>query len=114
MTIHAILTLEQIVLKLKTISEPGDIVKTLTPAVRIIRTIESAIASLYPERVRELKKIKTLLSGIIVDAGESLELTIDFKKPKEEAQKILKETASATEQEMKKLPKLPPGLPEKK
>ena len=41
MIMHARLALEQIVLRLKTVSELGDIVTTLAPAVSVLRTVRT-------------------------------------------------------------------------
>ncbi len=112
MIMHARLALEQIVLRLRTVSELGDVVTTLAPAVGVLRTVKSGMASVFPEAERELGQIGTLLSGIIVDAGQSTGLTINFETINEDAQKILNEAASVAEQKIKeKFPELPAGLP---
>jgi len=112
MIMHARLALEQIVLRLRTVSELGDVVSTLAPAVGVLRTVKSGMASVFPEAERELGQIGTLLSGIIVDAGQSTGLTLNFEAVNEDAQKILNEAASVAEQKIKeKFPELPAGLP---
>ncbi|MDH5782362.1 MAG: Snf7 family protein [Candidatus Bathyarchaeota archaeon] len=112
MIMHARLALEQIVLRLRTVSELGDVVTTLAPAVGVLRTVKSGMASIFPEAERELGQIGTMLSGIIVDAGQSTGLTLNFETVNEDAQKILTEAASVAEQKIKeKFPELPAGLP---
>jgi len=112
MIMHAGLALEQIVLRLRTVSELGDVVTTLAPAVGVLRRVKSGMASIFPEAERELGQIGTLLSGIIVDAGQSTGLTLNFETVNEDAQKILTEAASVAEQKIKeKFPELPAGLP---
>ncbi|UCC27555.1 MAG: hypothetical protein JSV87_05950 [Candidatus Bathyarchaeota archaeon] len=112
MIMHARLALEQIVLRLRTVSELGDVVSTLAPAVGVLRTVKSGMASIFPEAEKELGQIGTLLSGIIVDAGHSTGLTLNFEAVNEDAQKILNEAASVAEQKIKdKFPELPAGLP---
>ncbi len=112
MIMHARLALEQIVLRLRTVSELGDVVTTLAPAVGVLRTVKSGMASIFPEAEKELGQIGTLLSGIIVDAGHSQGLTLNFEAVNEDAQKILNEAASVAEQKIKdKFPELPAGLP---
>jgi division protein CdvB (Snf7/Vps24/ESCRT-III family) len=91
MIMHARLALEQIVLRLKTVSELGDVVSTLAPAVGVLRTVRTGMASVFPEAERELGSIGNLLSGIIIDAGQSTGLTINFENANEDAQKILTE-----------------------
>jgi division protein CdvB (Snf7/Vps24/ESCRT-III family) len=112
MIMHARLALEQIVLRLKTVSELGDVVSTLAPAVSVLRTVRTGMASIFPEAERELGQIGNLLNGIIIDAGQSTGLTINFETANEDAQKILNEAASVAEQRIKdKFPDLPAGMP---
>lgn len=112
MIMHARLALEQIVLRLKTVSELGDVVTTLTPAVSVLRSVRTGMASIFPEAERELGSIGNLLNGIIIDAGQSTGLTINFESANEDAQKILTEAATVAEQKIKdKFPELPAGLP---
>ncbi len=112
MMMHARLALEQIVLRLKTVSELGDVVGTLAPAVGVLRGIRSGMANIFPEAEKELGQIGTMLSGIIIDAGQSSGLTINFEAANEDAQKILTEAATVAEKRIKeKLPDLPAGIP---
>jgi len=112
MIMHARLALEQIVLRLKTVSELGDVVSNLAPAVGVLRTVRTGMASIFPEAERELGQIGNLLNGIIIDAGQSTGLTINFENANEDAQKILTEAATVAEQRIKeKFPDLPAGMP---
>jgi division protein CdvB (Snf7/Vps24/ESCRT-III family) len=111
MIMHARLALEQIVLRLSTVSELGDVVTTLAPAVSVLRSVRTGMASIFPEAERELGSIGNLLNGIIIDAGQSSGLTINFESANEDAQKILTEAATVAEQKIKdKFPELPAGL----
>lgn len=113
MIMHGRLALEQIVLRLRTVSELGDIVTTLAPAVGVLRTVKNGMSSVFPEAERELGQIGTLLNGIIIDAGQSTGLSINFESANEDAQKILAEASSVAEQKIKdKFPDLPAGIPE--
>jgi len=108
MIMHAKLALEQIVLRLKTVSELGDIVTTLAPAVNVLRSVKTGMAAVFPEAERELGEIGNLLSGIILEAGQSSGLTLNFEAASEDAQKILNEAATVAEQKIKeKFPELP-------
>jgi division protein CdvB (Snf7/Vps24/ESCRT-III family) len=70
------------------------------------------MASVFPEAERELGQIGNLLSGIIIDAGQSTGLTLNFEAANEDAQKILNEAAMVAEQKIKeKFPELPAGIP---
>jgi len=112
MIMHARLALEQIVLRLRTVSELGDIVSTLGPAIGVLRKVQTGMANVFPEADRELGQIGNLLSGIMVEAGQNTGMTIDFEAANEDAQKILTEAATVAEQKIKeKFPELPSGIP---
>ncbi len=111
MLMQAKMALEQIVMRLSTVSELGDIVVTLAPAMGVIRSVRQGISSLLPEAERELGDISTTLSGILVDAGQSSGLSLNFENANEDAQKILNEAATVAEQRVKeKFPELPSGV----
>lgn len=109
---NARLALEQIVLRLRTVSELGDVVSTLGPAVGVLRSVRAGLASVFPEAENELGEIGNLLSGIMIEAGQSSGMTLNFDTVNEDAQKILTEAAAVAEQRIKeKFPELPPGIP---
>jgi division protein CdvB (Snf7/Vps24/ESCRT-III family) len=109
---NARLALEQIVLRLRTVSELGDVVSTLGPAVGVLRSVRTGLASVFPEAENELGEIGNLLSGIMIEAGQSSGMTLNFDTVNEDAQKILTEAATVAEQRIKeKFPELPPGIP---
>jgi division protein CdvB (Snf7/Vps24/ESCRT-III family) len=113
MIMHGRLALEQIVLRLRTVSELGDIVTTLAPAVGVLSSVKNGMTAIFPEAERELGQIGNLLNGIMIDAGQSTGLTINFESANEDAQKILAEASSVAEQRIKeKFPELPAGIPE--
>jgi division protein CdvB (Snf7/Vps24/ESCRT-III family) len=110
--INARLVLEQIALRLKTVTELGGMVSTLAPVVSVLRNIGTALTGVLPDAGRELEQIGTMLSGIIMDAGQTTGLTLNFAATNEDAQKILTEAATVAEQKAKdKFPELPAGLP---
>jgi len=112
MIMHARLALEQIVLRLRTVSELGDVVSTLGPAIGVLRAVKTGMANIFPEAERELGQIGDILSGIMMEAGESAGMTINFQSTGEDAQKILTEAAAVAEQKVKeKFPELPAGIP---
>ncbi|MEM0010758.1 MAG: Snf7 family protein [Candidatus Bathyarchaeia archaeon] len=106
------LALEQIVLRLNTVTELGDIVVTLAPAMAVIRSVKSGIISVLPEAEREINEISSLLSSILVDAGQVSGTTLNFEAANEDAEKILAEASAVAEQRMKeRFPELPTGVP---
>lgn len=110
--INARLALEQIVLRLRTVSELGDVVSTLGPAVGVLRSVRTGLVSVFPEAESELGEIGNLLSGIMIEAGQSQGMTLNFDAVNEDAGKILNEAATVAEQRIKeRFPELPPGMP---
>jgi division protein CdvB (Snf7/Vps24/ESCRT-III family) len=110
--INARLALEQIVLRLRTVSELGDVVSTLGPAVGVLRSVRAGLVSVFPEAENELGEIGNMLSGIMMEAGSGSGMTLNFDSVNEDAGKILNEAATVAEQRVKeKFPDLPPGIP---
>jgi len=110
--INARLALEQIVLRLRTVSELGDVVSTLGPAVSVLRSVKTGLVSVFPEAESELGEIGNMLSGIMIEAGQGSGMTLSFDSVNEDAAKILTEASTVAEQRIKeKFPDLPPGIP---
>jgi division protein CdvB (Snf7/Vps24/ESCRT-III family) len=111
MLMQAKMALEQIVMRLNTVTELGDIVVTLAPAMGVIRNVRTGISTLLPEAERELGDISTTLSSILVDAGQSSGLSLNFDSANEDAMKILNEASTVAEQKVReKFPELPAGV----
>jgi len=110
--INARLALEQITLRLRTVSELGDVVSTLGPAVGVLRSVRSGLVSVFPEAENELGEIGNMLSGIMIEAGQGSGMTLNFDTVNEDAGKILTEAATVAEQRIKeKFPDLPQNIP---
>ena len=108
MIMHARLALEQIVLRLRTVSELGDVASALAPTVGVLGSVRRGMAGVLPEAERELGQIGNLINEIIIDAGQSTGLDVNFEAANEDAQKILKEAATVAEQKIKEeLPEIP-------
>ncbi len=87
-------------------------VTTLAPAVGVLRSVKKGMAAVFPEAERELGSIGELLNGIVMDAGYSTGLNVDFQAATEDARMILNEAATVAEQKVKeKFPELPTGIP---
>ena len=108
MIFHAKLALEQITLRLKTVTELGDVAVTLLPVVGVISDIKSGMSAISPQAEKELGEIGNLLSGIVVDAGAVTGMTINFESVNEDSAKILEEAQTIAESRMKDtFPELP-------
>ncbi|HZW55714.1 MAG TPA: hypothetical protein VFF30_05435 [Nitrososphaerales archaeon] len=65
--LQAKLALEQLLLRLSTIQELGDVAATLAPAVEVIRSIRPGLEGLVPEAENEIGSVSALLSEILID-----------------------------------------------
>ena len=106
------LALEQIALRLNTVTELGDVVVALAPAMSVLRSVKSGIVGAMPEAEREINEISGLLSSILMDAGTASGTTLNFEAANEDAERIVAEASAVAEQRMKeKFPELPTGMP---
>lgn len=112
LTMQARLALDQIVLRLKTVTELGDVAATLVPVIGVIRDIRNGMSTVSPQIASGLGEIGNILSGIVLDAGAVTGMTINFESMSEDSQKILEEAAVVAEQKMKDtFPELPGKTP---
>jgi division protein CdvB (Snf7/Vps24/ESCRT-III family) len=108
---NARLALDQVMLRLQTVTEFGDIVTTLGPAIGVLRTVRAGLAGVLPEAENELGDIGNMLSGLMFDVGQSSGFSLNFNSVNEDAAKILNEAATVAEQKISSnFPDLPPGL----
>ena len=103
------LALEQIHLRLNTITELGDVVVTLSPAMSVIKGIQGGLSSMIPEADQSFGQISDLLSRIMSDSGQIP--AADFNQAtllNEDSMKILEEASAVVEESTKdKFPDLP-------
>jgi len=104
-------SLEKLMVKISTVSDFGNLVMVLSPAMAVIKNLRSSITSYVPEMEGELGIISELLSGILVDAGQVGGFTINFEKANEQAVQFLGEVSEVVDQKMEegfsKVPELP-------
>src|ERR671921_2706729 len=70
MITSAKLALEQIQLRLNTITELGDVVVTLSPAMSVIKNIQGGLSSMMPEADQSFGQISDLMSTIMNDSSQ--------------------------------------------
>jgi division protein CdvB (Snf7/Vps24/ESCRT-III family) len=105
---QAQLALEQISLRLGTITDLGEIATTLAPAVSVIRSMKDDLRVALPEADREIGEISGLLSSVLVDASSTGGISLNFDVANEDAQKVIEEAAAVAEQRMKEsFPEIP-------
>jgi len=106
------LALDQVLLRMRTVTEFGDLVTTLGPCISVLRSVNVGLCGVLPEAENELGDISNMLSGLMFDCGVSSGMSLNFNNVNEDAAKILEEAATVAEQKINaKLPDLPPGMP---
>jgi division protein CdvB (Snf7/Vps24/ESCRT-III family) len=111
LVMNAKLALDQVQLRLRTVTELGDIVATLGPAIGVLRSVSAGLVGVIPEAENELGDIGNMLSGLMFDVGQSSGLSLNFGSVNEDTSKILEEAATVAEQKISaSFPDLPPGL----
>jgi division protein CdvB (Snf7/Vps24/ESCRT-III family) len=112
LVMNARLALDQVVLRMKTVTEFGDLVSTLGPCIGVLRSVNVGLCGVLPEAENELGDISNMLSGLMFDCGASSGISLNFNSVNEDAAKILEEAATVAEQKVSaNFPDLPPGLP---
>lgn len=103
--------LEQLISKLSSASDFGNLVIVLSPAMAVVKNLRSSITPYVQEMEGELGVISELLSGILVDAGQVGGFTINFETANEEAVRLIGEASQVVDQKIKeefsKVPELP-------
>jgi division protein CdvB (Snf7/Vps24/ESCRT-III family) len=109
---NARLALDQVALRIRTVSELGDVVSALGPCVGVLRSVSTGLGGVLPEAEGELGDIGNMLSGLMFEAGSSGGMSLNFDCVNEDASKILAEAATVAEQRVSaNFPDLPPGMP---
>ncbi len=109
---NARLALDQVALRIRTVSELGDVVAALGPCVGVLRSVSTGLGGVLPEAEGELGDIGNMLSGLMLEAGSSGGMSLNFDSVNEDASKILCEAATVAEQRVSaNFPDLPPGMP---
>ncbi len=109
MVTSAKLALEQIQLRLNTITELGDVVVTLSPAMSVIKGLQGGLAGMMPEADQSFGQISELLGSIITDSGQIPSGEIGtYTGNNEDTTRIMEEASVIVEMNMKnKFPDLP-------
>ncbi len=109
---NARLALDQVSLRIKTVTELGDVISALGPCVGVLRSVSTGLGGVLPEAENELGDIGNMLSGLMFEAGTSSGMSLNFNSVNEDAAKILAEAAIVAEQRVSSnFPDLPPGMP---
>ena len=102
---HAI---EQVVLRLETVSDFGDAAAEIMPAAKIISTVRGRLAGVIPEVSLQLANISQTLDSLVLEAGEATGQSWASIASGEEAERILSEASAIADQKIREgFPTLP-------
>ena len=95
-------------MRLNTVQDLGDVVVTLAPAMSVVKNVKTGLAGVLPQAEKEFGEVNDVLSGLLTDAGQVGNYTVDFQTANDDAQQIVDEaTAMAETQISASLPELP-------
>ena len=100
--------IEQVMLRLETVEEFGDIVVEMSPVAGVINSIKTHLAGVVPEVSYKLGEIGDTLNDLVMEAGGASSVSWNVSSSGEDADKILSDANVIAEQKMKeKFPTLP-------
>ncbi len=97
MLIQESLALESVSMRLRTVSEVGDLVTILGPAASVLNTVRSGMSGILPQASQELESIGSLLGDICTQTSQSSETPNIGMTANEDALAILQEAEIAAE-----------------
>jgi division protein CdvB (Snf7/Vps24/ESCRT-III family) len=101
MLIQESLALESVSMRLRTVSEVGDLVTILGPAASVLNTVRSGMSDILPQASQELESIGSLLGDICTQTSQSSESTVNVGTVNEDALAILEEAEVAAEKRIR-------------
>ena len=111
MVTGAKLAMEQIQLRLNTISELGDVVVTLSPCMSIIKGLGTGLSGLMPAADSSMTDLSNILGEIMSGASVSGDNSFVTDTSNSETNQILEEANAILEGHVRQnLPELPPTL----
>ena len=100
--------IEQVVLRLETVAEFGDIVVEMSPVAGVINSIRGHLSGIVPEVSYKLGEIGNTLNDLVMDSGGASTMSWNIVSSGDDAEKILFDANTVAEQKMKeKFPTLP-------
>jgi len=105
--------IEQVMLRLETVEEFGDIVVEMSPVAGVINSLRGHLAGVVPEVSYKLGEIGDTLNDLVMESGEASGSSWNVGSSGEDSEKILADANLIAEQKMKeKFPSLPDaGMP---
>ncbi len=100
------LALEQVVLRLDTVRDFGDIALEIMPAAAVIHTVKGRLSGIIPEVSMHLGTISQTLDTLVLEAGEATSQSWNALSSGEDADKVLAEASMIAENKVRE------GFPE--
>jgi len=95
---NAKLSMEQVQIRLNTVSELGDVVVTLSPCMSLIKGLSTSLGGMMPEVADSMQDLSSMLGDIVTGSTISHEGTMgEFTASNNEAQSILDEAQAMVE-----------------
>ena len=102
------LSLEQVQLRLHTITDYGDLANAIAPVGQVVRTVRKNLQNVMPSANETLSEINTGLGEMMQEIGSVPGLNMSFDTNGEEAEKILAEASVIADTKMAgTLPSIP-------
>jgi division protein CdvB (Snf7/Vps24/ESCRT-III family) len=115
MLIQESLALESVSMRLRTVSEVGDLVTILGPAASVLNTVRYGMSDIMPQASQELESIGSLLGDICTQTRQSSESPVNIGTANEDALAILEEAEVAAEKRIRdQFPEVGSGVVEDK
>ena len=102
------LSLERVQVRLKTITDIGDLAMVLAPVGQVVRSVRQTLMTVMPGANDTMGEITTTLDGLMQEVGNVPSMSMSFDTSSEEAEKILAEASVVAETKMAStLPNIP-------
>ncbi|MCJ7635604.1 Snf7 family protein [Candidatus Bathyarchaeota archaeon] len=106
--VRSMFAIEQVILRLETIEEFGDVVVTMNPIAGVINSLRGSLAGIVPEVSYTLGEIGDSMNNMVVESGGVTAISTNTFSANEESERILTDANAIAEQRMKeKFPTLP-------
>ena len=103
------LAMEQIKLRLNTVSELGDVVVTLSPCMSLIKGLVPSISGFVPEINTSMSELSSMLGNMISDSSLKTESIMESNQDSADTRAILEEVHAVLEGETKTNIPAPPS-----
>jgi division protein CdvB (Snf7/Vps24/ESCRT-III family) len=95
------LALEQVVIRLETVHDFGDVAAEIMPAASVVRSVKGKLAGVIPEVSMHLGAIGQTLDSLVLEVGQATGSSWNTMIMGEDADRILGEATIIAEQKVK-------------